>query len=457
MYKSDYNIILSLICLLLMLGNPAFAVELQDELQDEYFENEDQGQYQDALHHDFPRPILTAIDYHTRNIYLINYEKDKVVIIDPITIEGWPGDLPLQHAMIMPGGNRLYVTTDNTDDHPGYIAALKIKNIKWKKGIAKLVLEKLLVVEMPGTPAELPFVESVNDAQATPDWLLRSSAQTHGPTILPHSNFIYFTEWTSDKIRVINRRTNEFAEVDPIVIPGYTEQTHGIMFNKSGTIGLGSGYFFDNSVIDRYKVNKRNGKLKAIDQIMLGTEEEHAAFSHYVFWLDERYALTASMQFDKTSLTPSATNAIIPPSVWLIDAWEGTATKIINYTDHANGAGVFRSATDIAVVGNKLYIAEEDTIDHTFADDGYVSIFDISDRYNPIFIKRLKPGAGLPNGFAVAHTLSPTPDNRYVLMASWVSGYIIKIDTMTDTVVKTFGPDDGLVMPHGLFVAGSIR
>ncbi|HBV20596.1 MAG TPA: hypothetical protein PKM20_08540 [Nitrosomonas sp.] len=457
MKKLAHVFLLALICLLIMPVSFAVAEEFQDTSEDEFLDDEYEDEFQDHFHHRFPRPIVTAIDYHTRNIYLFNYKRDKVVIINPVTIEGWPGDVPLQHTMIMPRGNRLYVTTDNTADHPAYIAALKIKRINWGGGTAEMVVDRLLQVEAPGAPAELPFVEPVNDVQATPDWILRSSAQTHGPTILPHSNFIYFTEWTSDRVRVINRRTNEFAEVDPIIIPGYTEQTHGVMFNKSGTIGLGSGYFFDNSVIDRYKVNRRNGQLEAVSQIMLGTEEEHAAFSHYVFWLDDRYALTATMQLDKTSLTPSTTKAIIPPSVWMIDAWEGTATKIINHTDNADGAGVFRSATDIAVVGHKLYIAEEDSIDPTFADDGYISVFDISDRYNPIFIKRFKPGEELPQGFAVAHTLSPTPDGRYIMMASWVTGYVIKIDTMTDTVAKVFGPDDGLVMPHGLFAAGSIR
>jgi DNA-binding beta-propeller fold protein YncE len=176
-----------------------------------------------------------------------------------------------------------------------------------------------------------------------------------------------------------------------------------------------------------------------------------------VYWLDERYAVTASMQFDKTSLTPSSTSSIIPPSVWLLDTLEGTAKKIVETAYSANDNGVFRSASDIAVVNGKLYIAEEDTLDYTFANDGYISIFDLTDRANPRFIKRLKPGSGLPNGYTVAHTISPTPDNRYLMVASWVSGYVLKIDTATDTVTKVWGPSDGLVKPHGIFSAGSLR
>lgn len=439
MYKFVSNLLWVFICLL------TFSVS---QIKADEYQN---------VYNKYLRPIVTAIDYHTRVIYLLNYEEDKIITIDPFFIDGWPGDIPLQHTMILPKGDRFYVTTDNTENHPAYIIALKINKINWNQGTAEVIVDSLLPIDAPNTPAELPFVESINNVQAVPNWVLTPSTRIHAPTLLPYSDFVYFTELTGDKVRVVNYKTNQFSDADPISIPGYTEQTHGIMFNKSGTIGLGTGYFFDNSVIDLYKANRKTGELEAVKQIMLGNNKRHAAFSHYIFWLDERYAITASMQLDKTSLTPPTTHRIIPPSVWLIDAWEGTATKIIRHTNNVNGHGVFRSASDIAVIGNKLYIAEEDSLDYTFADDGYVSVFDISNRYRPRFIKRLKPGTDFPRGFASAHTLSPTPDNRYLLMASWVSGYIIKIDTLTDTVAKVFGPSDGLVMPHGLYAAGGIR
>jgi hypothetical protein len=163
------------------------------------------------------------------------------------------------------------------------------------------------------------------------------------------------------------------------------------------------------------------------------------------------------MQFDKTSLTPATTKKIIPPSVWLLDAVEGTAKKIIKDTHHADGRGVFRSPSDLAVVNGKLYLAEEDTLDYSFGNDGYISVFDLTDRDKPRFLKRLKPGQELPTGYAVAHTISPTPDNRYLIIASWVSGYVLKLDTYTDTIVKIWGPADGLVSPHGIFAAGGSR
>ena len=410
-----------------------------------------------TVYNNYIQPIATAIDYHTAMIYLFNYERDKLIIVDPASIHGWPGDVPLQHTVVMPEGNRIYITSDNTQDHPSYIIALNVDNINWDAGTASLSLDSLIAADTPNKPGELPFVQPTNRNQAVPNWLIGRGTQIHGPTLLPYSDFLYFTEFTSDRVRVINHKTNQLASVDPIVIPGYTEQTHGVNFNKSGTVGLGTGYFFDNSVIDVYRSNRETGELHAVGRIMLGDEKKHAAFTHFVYWLDERYAVTASMQFDKTSLTPSSTSSIIPPSVWLLDTLEGTAKKIVETAYSANDNGVFRSASDIAVVNGKLYIAEEDTLDYTFANDGYISIFDLTDRANPRFIKRLKPGSGLPNGYTVAHTISPTPDNRYLMVASWVSGYVLKIDTATDTVTKVWGPSDGLVKPHGIFSAGSLR
>ena len=56
------------------------------------------------------QPVVTAIDYHTRMIYLFNYEDEQLIIIDPASIDGWPGDIPLQHTVIMPKGDIIYIT-----------------------------------------------------------------------------------------------------------------------------------------------------------------------------------------------------------------------------------------------------------------------------------------------------------------------------------------------------------
>ena len=162
------------------------------------------------------------------------------------------------------------------------------------------------------------------------------------------------------------------------------------------------------------------------------------------------------MQFGETSLTPNG-RKVSPPALWLVDTKRRKAKRVSGTSKDADDPGVLRSASDVNIANGKLYVAEEDTLDGTFGDDGFVSIFDISDPENPVFLKRLKPGGELPADFAIAHGISVTPDERFVYVASYFSSYIVKIDTETDTVAKVFGPSDGLNVPHGGFVAGSFR
>ena len=119
---------------------------------------------------------------------------------------------------------------------------------------------------------------------------------------------------------------------------------------------------------------------------------------------------------------------------------------------------IYKPASDVIVVGNKLYVGEEDSMDDSLDDDGYVSIWDISDRTSPKFLKRLKPGKELPNDYKMTHELYPTMDGKFVYAQSWGSGHLIKIDASTDEVIKAVSKTDaGWDMPHGNFVPGSLR
>lgn len=110
-----------------------------------------------------------------------------------------------------------------------------------------------------------------------------------------------------------------------------------------------------------------------------------------------------------------------------------TARPIIGPTNSPDGNGIFRSPSDVGVVGNKLYVAEENSmVETTFGNDGYISVFDISNIKMPSLIKRFKPGVELPADFSNAHVVSVTPDNRYVYVSSFVSNHLVKLDTQTD-------------------------
>lgn len=431
-----------------------------------YGHKQSKKQWHDNKRQDGLQPYVSAIDYATRNVYLFNYENDELITISQGDIRGWPGDLPLQHTAVSADGKHMWISTDATVNEPPRVFMLGIKSINWNNNTAQLKVESEIEVGGIGEPATLPDIEAVpGSTQEVADWIRPTMTQVHAQTFLPFSKYMYMTEYTTDKVHVFKNKKHKMVLKDTIQIPGWTDQTHGIIFNSAGSVGLGTGYFYDNALIDVYEPNRKTGELVTKGQIELslvteGGEKFVAPMTHLVAWMDTRYAVVATMQHDRTSLTPMDVDGFIGPSVWVLDVVDMTATKIIDKANNAMEGGVFRSASDVAVVNGKLYIAEEDSVrqqDVSDARDGYVSVFDISDRFNPVFLKRLAPGVDLPANFDIAHTFSPTVDGRFIIMGSWHSGYVVKIDTYDDTVAHVWGPEDDIVMPHGIFSAGSRR
>ncbi len=431
-----------------------------------YVHKKTKKQWHDSKKQDGLQPYFTGIDYSTRNIYIFNNDNLELITVSQDSIQGWHWNLPLQHTAITADGKHMWVTTDATESQPPRIIRLGIKNVNWNNNTAKLKVESELEVGSAGEPSTLPDVSAVQGStQEIATWIQAAMTQVHAPTFLPFSKFMYWTEYPTSKVHIVKNNKHKSKLKDTFVKPGWTDQTHGIFFNSSGTLGLGTGYYYDNGFVDLYKPNRLTGELTPIGQIELAATTEHgekfiAPFTHLVDWIDERYAYTVTMQHDRTSLTPMYTDGFVGPSVWLIDTEEMTATKVIDQSMAAAQGGVFRSGSDIAVVNDKLYIAEEDSVRQENVDDardGYISIFDITDRANPVFLKRLEPGVDLPTGYNIAHTLVKSKDNRYVNVFSWHSGWVIQIDTYDDTVSHVWGPDDGLVMPHGGFASGQIR
>ncbi|MCE2595059.1 hypothetical protein K6Y31_09540 [Motilimonas cestriensis] len=399
--------------------------------------------------------VMAALDMMESEIILINVDNDIIIQQRLDALSGWPGGRP-QHVLISPNAKWLYVTTDASTTHAANIVVIKVNNYAWKQGFVELEVTKVLQAEPANTSSSYNTPTQTSPLQPIASWTQPAMTQIHGPTILPYSKYVYFTQWSDNKVRVIDTKTQEFASVDPIVIDNVTEQTHGVYFNKSGTLGLSTGYYYDDGDIDLFDVDKKTGALTLQKKIRLGDEQAYAAFTHFNTWIDERYAVTASMQFGPTSNTPAGAT-IIPPSIWMIDAWEGTAWPILGTANNEAEAGVLRSASDVTVAAGKLYIAEEDSLDGSYGDDGFISIYDLSDKNNPQLIKRLAPGLGLPADFAVAHGLGVSADQRFIYVSSYASKYILKLDTKTDTIVKVYGAADGLTMPHGGYVSGAIR
>lgn len=392
---------------------------------------------------------------------LIHTSTDQLIKVNLSSLAGWPRDPgtktgDLQHAWITPNGKIIYLSLNANESKPAAVVVLRVKAVNWDNNSAELAIEKVLALDQPGMPTAFPNVVAKDSRQPIASWTQPARTQAHGPTFQPHSSLTYITQWTDSEIHVINVKTHQLLAT--MRFGDQSRQTHGVNFNPSGTLALGTGYYYDNNEIDVYRFNRETNRLEHKQAIKLGNDEKYAAFTHFTYWLDNRYALTATMQLGPTSLTPPSAE-IIGPGVWLLDVPKGRAEMVIGAAASADDAGVFRSASDLVVAGNKLYVAEEDSIDGSFGDDGFVSVFDISNIRQPLFLKRLKPGGDkeLPKGFYIAHGLNLTLDESFVYVVSYASSYIVKINTETDEVEKVYDSDDGITAPHGGFIVGRHR
>jgi hypothetical protein len=412
-----------------------------------------------------PPPRLSFIDMHTFDLGFVNTRTNAHAHVNLKSLPGWPGPTPL-HTLLMPSGDKVYVSYMGSSSEPVGVAVIKICSVDWDTGIADVVVTKNLQIDPAGAPSKFPPVTQNTLGIPIATWNHSEFGQLHAPQLLPHSPFAYFNMWTDNRIFALNTATDTLAPAQ--TFGAISQQLHGVHFNPAGKLGLSAGYYYDKGVVSLFRPDRITGELTYVADIWLGTPTSYAAYAHTVIWLDDRYAVVGTMQLGPTSLTPSG-SSIIPPGIWLIDARERTAKQIIGQAQTVTDPGVLRSASYVAVAQRKLFVAEEDSLDGSFGDDGFVSVYDFKCPEHPKFIKRLRPGVDLPADFNVAHAFSVTPDDKFVFLESYNSGYIIKIDVASLEVVHidhhAEHDDDGhvgdehddghggLVMPHGAWIA----
>ena len=399
--------------------------------------------------------LLSFVDMKTYTLVLSDPTTRTKAKVDLKALRGWPGPMP-EHTLLLPDGKKVLVTYMASATEPVGIAVININSINWAAGTADVQVVKNLEVDKAGSRSSFPPVTQTSPDQyinkkIEDDWSRPMFAQLHGPTLLPHSRFAYYTMWTDDRIVGVDLDADKLLAVQRF--GDASNHLHGVYFNDGGTLGLGVGYSYDENNVTVFRPNRETGTLKLLGEIHLGTPDRYAAFIHNSFWLDDQFAIAGTMQFGPTSLTP-AKASIIGPSIWLVDTRTMKATEIIGTAKGVDDSGVLRSASWTAVAGNKLFVAEEDSLDASYADDGFVAVFDSSDREHPKFNKRLRPGRELPADFTVAHSLSRSNDGKSVVVESYTSGYVLEIDTATLAVSEIANPKEGFKMPHGAWIAG---
>lgn len=404
--------------------------------------------------------ILSAVNMMSQELVLVHSEEDKLVRVPIADIPGCQPASP-QHSLIMPDEETIYLTTDAVPPYRASIIALRLVSVDWDGGTAEVELLQNMPLDVSGTPTDMPTVWQTDDAQPIMPWTRWRNTQTHAPTLLPGLSFLYAAHYTDDRLRGFKIQRDRTLE--PRVLYSdrpVTRQTHGVSFNPSGTIGLGVGYDYDIGELRILEVDHHTGALEVTRTIPLGTPGEYGAFVHRAVWLDNRYAYLGAMQVGPTSRTLPG-DSLVGPSVWLVDTKQNTAKCVIGPTDSEAGAGMYRPPSDVAVAAGKLYVAEEDSWTPNedmggYGQTGYISIWDLSDRGRPCFLKRLRPGHELPDDFRNAHTATAMFDEDSVFVSSFVSNHLIRVDTATDKVAKVYTAEDGLDMFHGEFAAGRL-
>jgi hypothetical protein len=406
--------------------------------------------------------ILTGVNMMTKELVLVHSEEDKLVKVPLASIAGWKPASP-QHTWITADEKTIYVANDAIPPFDASIAVLRLRSIDWDAATADVTLRQIVPLDVSGTPSDMPNLAQTDPKQPIMPWTRPLYTQTHGPTFLPNSRFTYVTHYTDHRVRGFRMKNDGTLEQKELYARReLTRQTHGVNFNDAGTIGLGVGYDYDIGEVRVYKADRNSGDVEVTGTIQLGTETRYGAFAHYAAWLDDRYAYIGAMQVGPTSRTPQGAS-VVGASVWLVDTRKKTATCVINPTDKRDGAGMYRSPSDVAIAKNKLYVAEEDswTVNEhghvPYGKDGYISVWDLTDRDKPRFLRRLRPGHELPHHFVNAHTATATHDEESVFVSSFVSDHLIRIDTNTDKVAMVYSADDGLAMFHGEFAAGRNR
>ena len=399
--------------------------------------------------------IMSAVNMMHCDLILINVDTDELVVTPLRHTGSWP-DVICQHSWITPDKSKIFISTDANAAEGTKVAALRLDMVDWAQRTAHVSLESMVPMGNAGELSTIPVPTQTSPEQPIPPvpsaWF-PTYAQIHGPTLLPGTDFTYLTGYTNSNIYVLNNKTNQIVRKQSF--GNDSRQLHGIYFNPSGRIGLSAPYQFDLNQVKVYVPNRNTGALFQVGSITLGTRNQYAAFSHFTTWVNDRYAFIGTMQAGPTSQTPAGAS-LIGPSVWRLDVARMQATRVLGPTTSVDGVGVYRPASDVAVVGNTLIVAEEDTLDGNVG-PGYIAFFDISELNAPKLLQRLKPGVELPADFKVAHVISLTGDKRFAYVSSYYSNHIVKIDVASRQVTKVFSSADGLDMPHGEFISGNLR
>ena len=135
-------------------------------------------------------------------------------------------------------------------------------------------------------------------------------------------------------------------------------------------------------------------------------------------------------------------------SVWFVKVDEHQVFPILREDQ------ILEGVSDLAILNNKLFAAEGNVAKFLAGEEtpGHVSVWDIQNPTEPKLLKRFSAGMGLPSDFSNAHSLGTVLKGNSVYVESFSTDYLIKINSEKLEVEKIYGSEDGLDVPHGIYV-----
>ena len=344
-----------------------------------------------------------------RALLILNVDSDELYNFPFTTIAGGPVYGQSQHTAIAPDKRTVYVTMGGDDTLP---LRLLIIDLDWLGGIlTPTVTDTLELIPAGGT-----------------------TQQAHGLAFTSDGLFLTFSEFQNQCLRVLDTQTKQLVglAVHPSLI-----MPHGLYPNPNATLAVSTQYSFEQNEVSIWNMYS-TGVIDFDKTVTLADLLVLGAYTHTVVWLDNTRFYTDCTQ----ETTQGSGN--FQRSVWLIDAVAGTATAVLDNTVLLEGV------SDLAIANGKLYVAEGNV---ETGDPGNLSIWSIADPLNPVFVKQLSAGSGFPSDFlSDTHGLFATADEKFVFVSAFRSNHLIKVNTLTDNVVRVYDGSDGLSLPHGMFI-----
>lgn len=369
-----------------------------------------------------------------RALVLMDISANKVWRFPLHSIAGGPIIGQPMHATISNNKKNIYITVGGNKELPLRLITM---SVDWSAAAPKVAVTRTTEVLPANTLGpQVPNANFCGNVGMTQ--IDRALQEGHGTNLSPDGRLLFFSELNNNRLRIFNTQSGEFVGT-PISHPTL-KTPHGVYPNRSLTRAVSTQYQLEGNQLSLWKLNSKTGEMQFDRAIVMADNKTRCALTHTVTWLNDNQFYTGCTQESNQGVPEAAER-----SVWLVDAVKGIAKVVLNATQLLEGV------SDVTVVRNKLYVAEGNVVKDGIP-PGHVSIWDISHRLKPIFIKRFSADQGLPSSFGDAHELAATPDGHYVFVQSYRSGHLAKIDTHDDKITNVWGAAEGLPTPHGVSI-----